>query len=307
MKQNLCASATARSFPRRAALVRGVFALAGTVAGAQAVLAQTEAAQPLASGALQFGMVPYLPVQQLVRLYEPLARSFEQTLQRPCRLASATDFDQFLERARKGNFDIVGASPHVLRILQKEEGFEPLARATAALEPLVVVNKDTTAEHAVSDLRGQRVMVADFLALHVLIALRALRDAGLNPAKDLNLTLAGNQRNAIARMLKGEAVAAVASASTVASLPPELAQNVRVLLRAPKGLTPMGFAVHPRLRSHAPELRRSILQMPHTAQGQAMLKATQQENYVALTPADLASQDTVVTEFYRQRAVPRAP
>nr|MBP8053839.1 hypothetical protein [Burkholderiaceae bacterium] len=69
MKQNLCASATARSFPRRAALVRGVFALAGTVAGVQAVLAQTEAAQPLASGALQFGMVPYLPVQQLVRLY----------------------------------------------------------------------------------------------------------------------------------------------------------------------------------------------------------------------------------------------
>ncbi|MBK9347470.1 MAG: hypothetical protein IPN06_14260 [Burkholderiales bacterium] len=45
----------------------------------------------------------------------------------------------------------------MLRILQKEEGFEPLARATAALEPLVVVNKDTTAEHAVSDLRGQRV------------------------------------------------------------------------------------------------------------------------------------------------------
>ena len=87
----------------------------------------------------------------------------------------------------------------------------------------------------------------------MLIALRALRDAGLNPAKDLNLTLAGNQRNAIARMLKGEAVAAVASASTVASLPPELAQNVRVLLRAPKGLTPMGFAVHPRLRSRLNE------------------------------------------------------
>ncbi|MBK9347487.1 MAG: PhnD/SsuA/transferrin family substrate-binding protein [Burkholderiales bacterium] len=201
-----------------------------------------------------------------------------------------------MERARKGNFDIVGASPHVLRILQRRR-FEPLARATAALEPLVVVNKDTTAEHAVSDLRGQRVMVADFLALHVLIALRALRDAGLNPAKDLNLTLAGNQRNAIARMLKGEAVAAVASASTVASLPPELAQNVACYC-APKGLLPWVLRGAP-----APAQPRARAAQVHFANaahcpGAGNAKATQQENYVALTPADLASQDTVVTEFY---------
>lgn len=307
MKPFRCATPSPLPVTRRAVLGRAGLLLAGAVAGPHAGWAQTDVPQPPPTHALQFGMVPYLPVQQLVRLYEPLTRSVEQALQRPCRLASATDFDQFLVRARKGDFDIVGASPHVLRILQKEEGFLPLARATAALEPMVVVNKLNTTLLTANDLRGQRVMVADPLALHVLIALRALRDAGLNPAKDLNLTLAGNQRNAITRMLKGEAVAAVASASTLASLPPELAQNVRVLLRAPKGLTPMGFLVHPRLRSQAPVLRDTILHMPQTAQGQEMLKTTQQENYVALTPADLATQDAVVTEFYRQRAVSRTP
>lgn len=288
---------------RREVLERAAQVMAASVVWSSSAQAQTGTGA--GATALQFGMVPYMPIQQMVRLYEPLTRGFEQALQRPCRLASATDFDQFLERARKGDFDIVGASPHVLRILQKEEGFEPLARSTAPLEPLVMVPKGSTVTD-VAALRGQRVLVADLLAVHVLIALRAVRDLGVNPAKDLNLVVAGNQRNAITRMLKGEASAAVASASTLATLPPELAQSVTILLRAPKGLTPMGFLAHPRLKGQAAQLRETILQTAQTPQGRELLKAAQQDSYVALSAADLTSQDGVVTEFYRQRAVTRA-
>lgn len=288
---------------RREVLERAAQVMAASVVWSSSAQAQTGTGA--GATALQFGMVPYMPIQQMVRLYEPLTRGFEQALQRPCRLASATDFDQFLERARKGDFDIVGASPHVLRILQKEEGFEPLARSTAPLEPLVMVPKGSTVTD-VAALRGQRVLVADLLAVHVLIALRAVRDLGVNPAKDLNLVVAGNQRNAITRMLKGEAAAAVASASTLATLPPEVAQSVTVLLRAPKGLTPMGFLAHPRLKAQAAQLRETILQTAQTPQGRELLKAAQQDSYVALSAADLSAQDGVVTEFYRQRAVTRA-
>jgi phosphonate transport system substrate-binding protein len=298
------------SLPIRTAHTRReILERAAQVFAASAVWSSTAQAQTgsgAGANALQFGMVPYMPIQQMVRLYEPLTRGFEQALQRPCRLASATDFDQFLERARKGDFDIVGASPHVLRILQKEEGFEPLARSTAPLEPLVMVPKGSTVTD-VAALRGQRVLVADLLAVHVLIALRAVRDAGVNPAKDLNLVVAGNQRNAITRMLKGDASAAVASASTLATLPPEVAQSVTVLLRAPKGLTPMGFLAHPRLKAQAAQLRETILQTAQTPLGRELLKAAQQDSYVALSAADLTSQDGVVTEFYRQRAVTRTP
>lgn len=293
------------TLPRRAAMQRLAQAAAACAAWPLAVSAQTTAGSAGAAP-LQFGMVPYLPIQQLVRLYEPLTRGFEQALQRPCRLASATDFEQFLERARKGDFDIVGASPHVLRILQKEEGFEPLARSTAPLEPLVMVAKGSPVSD-VAALRGQRVLVADPLAVHVLIALRAVRDAGVNPAQEFSVVVAGNQRNAITRMLKGEAAAAIGSASTLATLAPEVAQNVTVLLRAPKGLTPMGFVAHPRLRAQAPGLRESILRVAQTPAGRELLKTAQQSTYVALSAPDLVSQDGVVTEFYRQRATARLP
>ncbi|MDC8772177.1 phosphate/phosphite/phosphonate ABC transporter substrate-binding protein [Roseateles albus] len=247
-----------------------------------------------------FGMVPYLPVQQLVRLYEPVVNLFERTLSKPSRLASAPDFEQFIERARRGEFDLVGASPHVARILHREAGFLPLVRATAPLEPLLIVPLDSPIKR-LQDLQQQAVLMADPFAVHALIALREMRDQGLVPGRDFKLLVAGTQRNAVQRMLKGDAAAAVGSASTLGILPAELSGRFRVLLRAPKGLTPMAYMAHPRLRPQLGRLKQALLAFPATPEGQAMLKAAQHDGLVTLTDAELASVDPLVVEFYKQR------
>jgi phosphonate transport system substrate-binding protein len=265
-------------------------------------LTGTALAQPAnKSPELVFGMVPYLPVQQLLRLYEPMVVLFEQTLNRPCRLASAPNFDQFVERARRGEFDLVGASPHVARILHREESFAPMARATAPLEPVVIVPVNSQTK-SLKDLAQRDVLVADPFAVHVLIALRAMRDQGLVPGRDVKLIVAGTQRNCVQRMLKGDAPAAVGSVSTLAILPPELTSQFRVLARAPKGLTPMAYVAHPRMRPQVDPLTHALMTFPSTAEGQALLKAAQHDGLTLLTPTELASVDPLVTEYYRQRA-----
>ncbi len=270
--------------------------LASLSVGGQA-FAQSNANEP---GALVFGMVPYLPVQQLVRLYEPVVKLFERTLGKPSRLASAPDFEQFIERARRGEFDLVGASPHVARILHREAGFLPLVRATAPLEPLLIVPQESPVRR-LQDLAQQSVLVADPLAVHVLIALREMRDQGLVPGRDFKLIVAGTQRNGVQRMLKGDAPAAVGSASTLGILPDELSARFRVLLRAPKGLTPMAYMAHPRLRPQIGALKQALLAFPASSEGQVMLKAAQQEGLLNLTDAELAGVDPLVVEFYKQR------
>jgi phosphonate transport system substrate-binding protein len=270
------------------------------LATATALWAATDAKSQSASGFV-FGMVPYLPVQQLVRLYDPLVAQLERTLSRPVRLASAPDFEQFIERARKGEFDVVGASPHVARLLQREEGFLPLARATAPLQPLFVVPVESRFQK-VEDLKGSTLLVADPFAVHVLVALRALRDQNMVPGVDIKLLVAGTQRNAVQRMLKGDAPAAVGSASTLALLPPEVVSKFRTLAKAPVGLTPMAYVVHPRLKAQADTLSASLLGLNQSETGQAFLKASQHDSYVALTAAQLATVDPLVTEYYRQKA-----
>jgi ABC-type phosphate/phosphonate transport system substrate-binding protein len=274
--------------------------LAGlSASSAASTFAQTSTSES-ASGGIVFGMVPYLPVQQLVRLYEPVVNLFERSLGKPARLASAPDFEQFIERARRGEFDLVGASPHVARILHREAGFLPLVRATAPLEPLLIVPRDSPVKR-LQDLAQQAVLVADPFAVHVLIALREMRDQGLVPGRDFKLIIAGTQRNGVQRMLKGDAAAAVGSASTLGILPVELSGRFRVLLRAPKGLTPMAYMTHPRLRPQVERLRQALLDFPATPEGQVMLKAAQHDGLVTLTDAELVGVDPLVVEFYKQR------
>ncbi|MEJ6004679.1 PhnD/SsuA/transferrin family substrate-binding protein [Paucibacter sp. AS339] len=273
--------------------------LAGSSAWAQAQGGPSAASLP--GNSLVFGMVPYLPVQQLVRLYEPIVGLFARKLHKPCRLGSATDFTQFIERARGGEFDLVGASPHVARILHREANFLPLVRATAPLEPLFIVPLASPIKQ-LKDLAGQSLLVADPFAVHVLIALRHLRDQGLVPGREVKLLIAGTQRNGVQRMLKGDAAAAVGSASTLALLPHDLSSRFRVLAAAPKGLTPMAYLAHPRLRSQVGALTQSLLAFPQTAEGLAMFKETQHEGLSPLTAAELAGADPLVVEYYKQRA-----
>lgn len=264
-------------------------------------LAAQSAAQHTNGGPLIFGMVPYLPVQQLARLYEPIVGLFEKTMARPCRLSSATDFSQFIERARAGDFDLVGASPHVARILHREEHFIPMVRATAPLEPLILVPQASPI-HQLKGLAQQSLLVADPFAVHVLIALRHLRDQGLVPGRDVKLLVAGTQRNGVQRMLKGDAAAAVGSASTLALLPAELSSRFRVLAAAPKGLTPMAYLAHPRLRAQVDKLSQNLLAFSSSKEGQVLLKETQHEGLSPLTAAEMVSVDPLVVEYYKQRS-----
>jgi len=64
----------------------------------------------------------------------------------------------------------------------------------------------------------------------------------------------------------------------------------------------MAFVAHPRLKQQAAGIAASILALNTTEPGQALLKAAQHESYVPLTPADLATVDPLVTEYYRQKA-----
>lgn len=271
--------------------------LAALAAPGRAAVARAQA-----SAELRFGVVPYLQVRQLVALYQPVADRAGAALGRPAQVYTTSDFEHFIDGARRGDFDLVGASAHFARILQHEEGFTPLARASATLASVIVVPRNAPAR-SLADLRQRRLAVSDRLALHVLTALRYLRDAGLQPGVDIILVPSGSQANALTRLSLGEADAAIGSIVTLKQLRPELQAGIRVLTAAPTALTPMAYMAHPRLRAQAPALRQALLSFPATPEGRQMLAASSHEDFVPLTEAELRGLDGAVTEYYRQRAL----
>ncbi len=279
--------------PRRALLQ-----LLATVGALAALPALSEDA----AGPLRLGVVPYLPVRQLLGLYQPIANLAGQVMARPVRIFSASDFERFLGEARRGEFDLLGVSAHFARILQREHGWVPLARAAAAQESVIVVPQGARLTK-LEGLRGLRVAVSDRLALHVLTALHHMRDAGLKPGLDVTLVSCGSQANALTRMGLGEADAAIGSVVTIRQLKPELSAQIRVLSAAPKALTPLAYLAHPRWAASVPALRQALLAFPATPDGQAMMAATQHGGIVPLTEAELTTLDGDVAEYYRQRAL----
>lgn len=259
--------------------------------------------RPQAREELTFGMVPYLPVQQLIRLYEPVVAVIENVLSAPCRLVSAPDFGQFIGRGRTGGFDAVGASPHVARLLNREVGYLPMVRATAPLQPVLVVAAESSMKQ-LPDLRSKAIMVADPLAVHVLIPMRGLRDAGMVPGRDIQVVVAGNQRNAVQRMLNGEAPAAIASMSTLGTLPKDMAARFRILHAFPAGLTPMAYLLHPRHAAKATQLTDALLAFADSPPGREHVRLAQHDGLVRLGSRELEGQDTIVTEYFRMRQLP---
>jgi len=277
--------------------------LAGlALACARPVSSQAQA-QAKEAGGLRLGVVPYLPVRRLLSLYQPIADLAARVLAQPVRIFSAPDFERFIEEARRGEFDLVGVSGHIARILQREHGALPLARAAAALESVIVVPHDSPLRQ-LSELKGRRIAVSDRLALHVLIALRLLRNQGLNPGTDTTLVASGSQANALTRLELGEADAAIGSVVTIRQLKPELSARIRRLGEAPKALTALAYLLHPRWASHVQPLQAALLAFPSSPEGVALMATTQHEGIVPLTLTELATLDGDVTEYYRQRAAP---
>lgn len=250
---------------------------------------------------MKFGIVPYLPILQLARLYEPVVTFLEQQTGKPFRLYSAQDFGAFIARGRLGEFDVIAASPHVARLLNREAGYIPLVRATAPLEPVIVV----PAENRMKDLRelaGADILVADPLAIHVLIPLRALREAGILPGKDVSLIVAGTQRNALQRLIQGEAAAAIASVSTLGTLPPDMLLKVRLLTRFPKTMTPMVYLLHPRHKTHTDKLIRQFMAFSASEEGVRQINSVKHIGFAPIRVSELAEADVLITEYFRQTA-----
>ena len=61
---------------------------------------------------LQFGLLPYVSTRKLFAVYTPMKRYLEKTLKRSVRMSTAPDFATYIERARRGEYDLYHTAPH---------------------------------------------------------------------------------------------------------------------------------------------------------------------------------------------------
>ncbi len=77
---------------------------------------------------LTLGVFPYVTPAQLASFHTPLKDYLAKSLQRPVSLVTAPDFDSFVDRTRKGQYDIIITAPHLGRLAETRDSYKRLAQ-----------------------------------------------------------------------------------------------------------------------------------------------------------------------------------
>ncbi len=238
--------------------------------------------------AVEIGIAPFLPVRTLVQNYEPMRVYLEKRLHRPVIFISAPDYKTFTERTLHRDYAYLMTVAHAAYLAETDAGYVPLLRPTNFTEPtLVVARNDPLAR--VADLRGKTIALSDPLAIVSMQALAMLREAGLDPQRDVELRYFPNHGAAVGHVLSGEAAAAIVSNRALEQMPAATQAGVRIAGTWHEGAAPgTVYLASPRVsHAEAEQFARAVLDFFATAEGQEVMKHLGYGRLVPMKAEDL--------------------
>jgi len=231
---------------------------------------------------LVFGIFPNMTAKQIVETYRPLADALEKSLQRRVVIYTARDFTTFVERTRRGEYDIVLTAPHLAWLASQDAGYRPLLKYTQPVRGLLMVKTDSPIDTPEA-LRGRTIATADSIAVVVLAVQAELAARGLRHGIDYQTTDSGTHLNAVMQLINGRADAALLGLHPYNLMPPELRQQLRLVVET-KPLSSLMYLTHPRLHdAETQAVRKTLLDFAATPEGQAFM---QRGGYGAFTRVD---------------------
>lgn len=259
--------------------------LAATAAAALLPLAARASAH---SAPLRMAAHPMVGPLALVAMHRPLFEYLEHSLQRRIEFHTSPNFKAYIEALLAGEFDLAISPPHFMLLAIEEGPYQALARYAAWLEPLLGVRANSPIR-GLRDLAGQRIAMAEPLALMRLATVPRLADSGLVAGQGYQIVERVTHSAALMAALHGDAEAGLAHATTVRQQTAAVQTQLRSVptgLRLPNLIT----LAHQRLGPALIERTRAALMAftPEHPQGRAFFEPTTYQGYAPVSADDLA-------------------
>lgn len=177
---------------------------------------------------LVLGVFPYVTPVQLAQFHAPLKDYLAASLGRPVTLVTAPDFMGFVERTRRGEYDLIVTAPHMARVAESRDGYQRIAQTDHLVQGIFLTRKDSNIQR-IEDLRGKRVMIAQQVSIIYQMAEQLLRQHGLVPGESVTIVETRTHNNAMHAPLRGEADASVSGTLLFRVLENEQKQQLRVI------------------------------------------------------------------------------
>jgi phosphonate transport system substrate-binding protein len=249
---------------------------------------------------LRLGILPYLNVHKLYRVYLPVKRELEQAISRPVILASAPNYSSFLERTLAGEYELVVTAPHFALLAERESGFRRVAKAVPQLQGALIVRKDSDIQ-SVQDLHGRTVAMPDKLALMTLLGESLLNQHGLVAGDNVQIKHVPGINRSILLVSRNQADAAISVVGAINSMPVHVQDSLEVLSLT--GATAhLMFMASPTLdETDYQKLTRSLLDFSQSSAGERFFRDSRLIGLVEINDEDMETVEDFVDQLLLRR------
>lgn len=221
---------------------------------------------------LTFGILPFVSNEQLVIQFSPLVNYLSKKLGAVVRIETAPDFAEFAKRTLlTKKYDILFTAPHFYPRANSKAGYRLIASVdSTGMWALIVVPK-TSDIYNLQDLKGKRLATVDPAGLATLLVKKHLRNAGIDPDKDLTLVVTPSHDASLLSSYHGVTDASSLMQPPFTAASEQVRSNMRIIARTEN--TPhIPISVSPRIDDLcAAEISQLLLSMASTSEGQAAL------------------------------------
>ena len=169
-------------------------------------------AVPAAHAELRFGIEPRGSAEETRSAFAPLAEYLSRELDEPVRLVIAADFTDYGRKLQNREFDITFAAPATILYSMEIKGPELAAVALdrdsgATLKGVFLVPKESPIE-SLAQLKGKKIAYVAKSSQGYIVQSYTLRQAGVDPLKEVQAQFTQKLDRAVAAVLEGQADAA---------------------------------------------------------------------------------------------------
>ncbi len=237
-----------------------------------------------------FGVYPYLSASQVMDQFAPLRLYLEGELGRRVVMISSPNFNTFIERTARGDYDLIFTAPHMARLAEQRDGWRRVVQSEARIIALLLVRKDAPLG-GVEDLRGKKIAVGSRQSITYQLIDQALRRDGMALGVDVESVVPASFSNVIHSVLKREVDAGGTITAIWNVAPEEQRASLREIFRSEDG---PGFLLmgNPRLDAATLErLRGALLRFGDTPAGREFFRKTQLVSFLPLDDAAMKNID----------------
>ncbi len=221
---------------------------------------------------LTFGFLPIVSPERLVKRFAPLTAYLSRELGIKIRMETAPDFLTFVRRTHdEKRYDILFTAPHLYYLAHRDHGYHAVARVDRPGMQAVIVAPRTHGITTVEDLRGKRLATTDPLALATVLVRARLREAGIDPDRDLTLIPTPSHNASLLSTYQGVTDAAALILPLFRRASPDIRKPMRIVAKT-RMAPHMPIAVAPWIdAATANRIEQALITLNRSTEGRTLL------------------------------------